>query len=247
MKNKHIWLFYISFLVIHFSSKAQNKNELVYNDTIVNISDSLKKKKYALRFGFDALKIALSQTDKNYSGIEVVGDLNFFENLFLSIEFGTEDKTKQSEKINFTTTGSYIKLGVDYNMYKNWKGMNNQIYIGIRFANSIHKQRVNSFYLRNNDFLWGNELITSGAGIGLREKLNASWIEFITGIKVQVLKNIYMGFSVRFNRLINDKKPLNFDNLYIPGFNKKTDENIFGAGFNYTISYSIPIKFSKNK
>ena len=87
MKNKHIWLFYISFLVIHFSSNAHNKNKLVYNDTIVNISDSLKKKKYALRFGFDALKIALSQTDKNYSGFEIVGDLNFFENLFLSIEF----------------------------------------------------------------------------------------------------------------------------------------------------------------
>ena len=245
MKNKHIWLFYISFLVIHFSSKAQNENELVYNDTIVNISDSLKKKNYALRFGFDPLKIALSQTDKNYSGFEVIGDLNFFENLFLSIEFGREDKTKQSEKINFTTTGSYIKLGADYNMYKNWKGMNNHIYIGIRFANSIHKQRVNSFYLRNSDFLWGNELITSGTGIGLRENLNASWIEFVTGIKVQVLKNIYMGFNVRFNRLFNDKKPLNFDNLYIPGFNKKTDENIFGAGFNYTISYSIPIKFGK--
>ena len=245
MKNKHIWLFYISFLVIHFSSKAQNENELVYNDTIVNISDSLKKKNYALRFGFDPLKIVLSQTDKNYSGFEVIGDLNFFENLFLSIEFGREDKTKQSEKINFTTTGSYIKLGADYNMYKNWKGMNNHIYIGIRFANSIHKQRVNSFFLRNSDFLWGNKLITSGTGIGLRENLNASWIEFVTGIKVQVLKNIYMGFNVRFNRLFNDKKPLNFDNLYIPGFNKKTDENIFGAGFNYTISYSIPIKFGK--
>jgi len=245
MKNKHIWLFYISFLVIHFSSKAQNENELVYNDTIVNISDSLKKKNYALRFGFDPLKIALSQTDKNYSGFEVIGDLNFFENLFLSIEFGREDKTKQSEKINFTTTGSYIKLGADYNMYKNWKGMNNHIYIGIRFANSIHKQRVNSFFLRNSDFLWGNKLITSGTGIGLRENLNASWIEFVTGIKVQVLKNIYMGFNVRFSRLFNDKKPLNFDNLYIPGFNKKTDENIFGAGFNYTISYSIPIKFGK--
>ena len=101
--------------------------------------------------------------------------------------------------------------------------------------------------LRNNDFLWGNELITSGTGIGLRENLNASWIEFVSGIKVQVLKNIYMGVSIRLIRLLNDKKPLNFDNLYIPGFNKKTDENVFGAGLNYTISYSIPIKFNKNK
>ena len=247
MKNKHIWLFYISFLGIHFSNQAQGENKIISNDTIIIKSDSLNKKTYKLRFGFDPIKTVLSQTDNNYNGIEIVGDLSLFENLFLAIELGTEDKTKQSEKINFTTTGSYIKLGADYNMYKNWKGMNNQIYIGFRFSKSLHKQRVNSFYLRNSDFLWGNELITSGTGIGLRENLNASWIEFITGIKVQVLKNIYMGFSVRFNRLLSDKKPLNFDNLYIPGFNKKTDENIFGAGFNYTISYSIPIKFNKSK
>ena len=247
MKNRHIWLFYISFLGMHFSNLAQNQNDLISNDTIIIKSDSLIKKDYKLRFGFDPVKTILSQTDKNYKGIEIIGDLNLFNNLFLAIELGTEDKTKQSEKINFSTAGSYIKLGADYNMYKNWKGMNNQIYIGFRFANSIHKQTVNSFYLRNNDFLWGNELITSGTGIGLRENLNASWIEFVSGIKVQVLKNIYMGFSIRLNRLLNDKKPLNFDNLYIPGFNKKTDENVFGAGLNYTISYSIPIKFNKNK
>ena len=103
-----------------------------------------------LRFGFDPIKTVLSQTDNNYNGIEIVGDFSLFKNLFFAIEFGTEDKTKQSEKINFTTTGSYIKLGADYNMYKNWKGMNNQIYIGFRFSNSLHKQRVNSFYLRNS-------------------------------------------------------------------------------------------------
>ena len=156
MKNKRIWLFYISFLGINFSNQAQSENKIISNDTIIIKSDSLNKKHSKLRFGFDPIKIVLSQTDNNYNGLEIVGDLSLFENLFLAIEFGTEEKTKQSEKINFTTSGSYIKLGTDYNMYKNWKGMNNQIYIGFRFSKSIHKQRVNSFYLRNSDFLWGN-------------------------------------------------------------------------------------------
>ena len=35
--------------------------------------------------------------------------------------------------------------------------------------------------------------------------------------------------------------------LKIPRLFTKTDENVFGAGLNYTISYSIPIKFNKNK
>mgnify|MGYP007000095810 CR=1 len=50
----------------------------------------------------------------------------------------------------------------------------------------------------------------------------------------------------RKNRLINHVSAENFDNLYIPGFNKKTDENNWGGGFNYTITYSIPIDLSKN-
>ena len=49
-----------------------------------------------------------------------------------------------------------------------------------------------------------------------------------------------MGFSFRMNNLISNKKPDTFDNLYIPGFNRTYNGN-FGAGFNYTVSYFIPI------
>ena len=48
-----------------------------------------------------------------------------------------------------------------------------------------------------------------------------------------------MGFSARLNYLVSNKKPDNFDNLYIPGFNR-TYAGKFGVGFNYTISYFIP-------
>ena len=33
----------------------------------------------------------------------------------------------------------------------------------------------------------------------------------------------------------------NFENLFIPGFNKVLTENPYGAGINYTISYQLPI------
>ena len=46
--------------------------------------------------------------------------------------------------------------------------------------------------------------------------------------------------------LLNDKIPSNFDNIYIPGFNKKTQDNVFGAGFNYTLTYNFSL-LSKKK
>ncbi len=70
--------------------------------------------------------------------------------------------------------------------------------------------------------------------------LSAQWIEVVAGMKAEVFNNIYVGFSVRLNRLISNKKPDNFDNLYIPGFNRTYDGD-FGVGFNCTVSYFLPI------
>ena len=74
---------------------------------------------------------------------------------------------------------------------------------------------------------------------------NANWVEFLIGIKVETIKNIYFGISLRLNRLISNSSPNNFTNLYIPGFNKVTDDNSWGSGFNYTLTYSLPLKFNK--
>ena len=62
---------------------------------------------------------------------------------------------------------------------------------------------------------------------------------------METFKNVYLGLSLRLNKLLSDKKPDNFGNLFIPGFNKVTDENTFGSGFNYTLTYSIPLKKRK--
>jgi len=54
------------------------------------------------------------------------------------------------------------------------------------------------------------------------------------------VNNLFLGFSVRLNYKITDTKIDDFEVLYIPGFNKKYSGN-FGVGFNYTVSYLIPL------
>ena len=49
-----------------------------------------------------------------------------------------------------------------------------------------------------------------------------------------------MGFGVQLKLLVSNTKPSGFDNLYIPGFNRTYDGS-FGVGFNYTVSYFIPL------
>ena len=52
--------------------------------------------------------------------------------------------------------------------------------------------------------------------------------------------------NVQLKGRITDTKPSNYENLYIPGFNRTFDSGTFGVGFGYNISYLIPI-FKKEK
>ena len=243
MKKVHIWLFTISLtLTVSGLSSQEVVAEEALAEEVIDTLKKREKKPYTLRFGIDLSKPVMAQMDKDYFGLELVGDIRLYSEFYGAVELGNEKKTQQSERINLTTTGTYLKLGFDYNMYKNWKGMNNSIYLGMRLGNSFRNQKVNEYEPYELNHYWETEIIKDGPEIREQDALQARWIEIIAGIRVKMINNIYMGFSLRLNRLMSDTRPVNFDNLYIPGFNKKTDENVWGAGFNYTITYAIPIK-----
>ena len=60
------------------------------------------------------------------------------------------------------------------------------------------------------------------------------------GMKIETLPNLYLGTQLSLKKMIATKEPKNFKNLYIPGFNRVFSNNL-GVGFNYTVSYNIPI------
>ena len=242
MKLTHTWVFYISLLSIYNSVGQENYN------IIINDSLNLKKEKSInLRVGFDLYRIILSRVSDGFDGFEIVGDLKVSEDFFVAIELGSLDTTKQVEQVNFTTNGNYFKVGFDYNMFENLEGMNNHITLGARIGSSRHNQTLNSYTILDRSRYWSNSdlPITNGFATGERPDLNALWFEVVLNFKVQILKNIYTGISLRLNRLISDKIPSNFDNIYIPGFNKKTQDNVFGAGFNYTLTYNFSLLSKK--
>ena len=245
MKTVRIWVFFISLLGgLHWGLGQQ---EEVLASIVTDSLEVKEKIPLTLRFGTDLYRIVRSQTSDDFNGFEALADLRVGEKFFLALELGNVETTQQVEQVNFTTKGTYLKLGFDYNMYENWQGMDNHVTVGLRFASSSHSQFLHNYTILDRTRFWpSSDLpITTGYATGERPNLNAQWFEVVVGFKVQLLKNIYMGLSLRLNRLLNDKLPENFDNIYIPGFNKKTEDNIFGAGFNYTLTYSLPFGSKK--
>ena len=197
----------------------------------------IKKERYGLRLGVDLFKLTRMLYEEDYRGIELVGDYRLTRKHYLAAEIGNEEKTVDEDQLNFTTNGTYLKVGFDYNTYENWLNMENIISIGLRYGVSSFSQTLNNFEIYNPNNYFEEILLLPGEKY---DGLTAQWIEVIAGTKVKVINNVFVGFNFSLKYLVSQKVPDSFDNLYIPGFNRTYDGK-FGVGFNYTISYFIPL------
>lgn len=231
MTQRHIFLFFIS-IVFTITAYSQEEKQ-----------DTIKvKQNYGIRIGVDLSKPITSLLDTDTKGLEIVSDFRILTNYYAAVELGFLDKRTIEDYINFTTKGSYIKVGVNYNAYENWIGMNNEIYVGLRYGFSMFSQTLNSYTPNVKGTYIISETIEPNTEF---EDLTAQWVSLVFGMKVETLKNLYLGASISFNNMISTTDPENFKNLHVPGFNRVYLNNS-GVDFNYTISYLIPI-LKKNK
>jgi hypothetical protein len=216
------------------------------NDSIAStVNDSIKiKEKYGLRLGGDIGKLARSFFDDEYTGFEISADYRIKKRLYIAGELGFDEKNTTTDYLNVTTSGSYLKAGVDYNMYQNWLDMDNMIYAGFRVGASTFSQKLNSYTIYSTDQYWSPQFTSTD----LKEfsGLTAFWAEVILGIKAELFNNLYLGLNVQLKILASETEPNNFENIYIPGFNKTFDSSGIGVGYSYTLSYRIPL-YKKDK
>ncbi len=242
--------FIISSFLLLFALEGTSQQDTVL---LATADSTVNTQPYGLRAGIDLSRALRTFLNDDYSGFEIVGDYRLTHNLYLAAELGNEKITRSEELGNennpnrtllysYDTSGSYIKLGVDFNTYENWYGMNNTIYLGGRYAFSTLSQTVNNYRIYGSNRYWTPDNLVEGTtNLGEYGGLNASWLEFVFGMKAELFANIYLGGSIRLGFLVSNKESENFPNLWIPGFNKVTEGSNFGVGYNYSISYLIPL------
>ena len=239
-----MYKYFISILLVLVVFEGNSQEQKM--DSLTSEKDSIVyKTAYGIRLGIDISKPILGAIDSDYTGFEIVGDYRIKKNLYLAAEIGFEEQTTQEDYTNSTSKGSYIRLGVNTNVYKNWLDMNNEVFLGYRYGFSIFDQTLNSYTPNvvtgeeNNAPYFPADLISTSI---TSSGLNAHWSEFVLGFKVETLQNLFVSASFSYKIMMSVKEPNNFKTLYAPGFNR-IFETSTGFGFNYTISYLIP--FSK--
>ncbi|MFD2099274.1 DUF6048 family protein [Flagellimonas iocasae] len=242
--------YFISLFIIILPLWAQAQSEpidLQAKDTVEY------KDEYGLRVGADLSRLTFSFIDEDYTGLELVGDYRITRKMYLAAEIGNEKKLQDEGLGNtllyrYETSGSYVKAGVDINTYENWFGMNNAITIGGRYAFASFNQTLQDYNIYESGHFFNPDLVPGANPNVEYSGLSASWLEFVMGVKAELFANIYIGMSARLGFLITNKEDENFPNLWIPGFNKVTSGSNFGVGYNYTLTYFLPLyKKSKKK
>lgn len=212
---------------------------LFVNITIGNVkiaNDTLEK--FGVRAGLDLNKIIRSATDEDYSGFSLIGDIRLKESFYVFTEIGNEEKVINSNYLNSSVKGTYVKFGVNFKLNKDIRTQN-IVYSGLSVGYSNFDQNINSYTIYNtHSIYWGESIINSPINLS---NLNAIWIEFIFGMKTEILNNLFLGFELQLKNVIKQKNIQNITNFYIPGFNRTYDSSGLGAGFSYTVSYLIPV------
>lgn len=232
---RHILIFFISFFAFAQVAVSQETGEtsgVILLDTITHTE------KFGLRLGVDLSKPARTLLDENYSGFEIMGDYRVYKDYYAALELGMEEKTTFDDNITSRGSGSYVKIGFDYNAHNNWAGLNNMIFGGLRYGISSFEQELIAYSIATQTPFFPPDIRNEPT---LFTDLNVQWLEVIVGVKTEILNNLYLSLNLQLKNRISEKKPDNFDNLFIPGFGRTYLNSQFGAGFGYGISYLIPI------
>lgn len=166
--------------------------------------------------------------DKYYS-TEVSAIANIGNRFFPAIEVGMGHTNIVSHlyDIGYSTKAPYYRIGMDYNMqYKN--GRPNYIYLGGRIGYTAFEYSVDAPPLK--DPIWGDEAAVQFTNVPCQ----VLWVEAIGGVRAEIVKNIYMGWSLRYKYPLHKSATNNGGPWYIPGFGASSKAE-FGA--TYTVTY----------
>lgn len=189
----------------------------------------------AVRIGGDPGTLGYMLFSEKRGFFEAEADIDI-DKFFIVANYGLSTFKLDEPTYVYENTGTYFKIGPDIN-FMNEDPHLNVMFFGLRYATSSFNDKLlyDTDAVIQSDTGWPNSRETSSNG-----NARASWYEMVTGLKIRVVKQLYMGFTMRFKLLMKTKQTEILKPYYIPGFGKNINTSAFG--FNYYISYRLPFR-----
>lgn len=189
----------------------------------------------ALRLGADpgTLGYMLLSGKRNFFEAEADMDIDRF---FVVADYGISGYKLNEASYSYDNNGSYLRLGADINLMHENKH-HNVAFLGLRYASSSFSDQLDfdtRAVLQTNTG-WPSTLETVK-----NDHAKAHWAEMVVGMRIRIVKQLFMGFTGRYQFAMHISQAQNFKPYYVPGFGKSINKSSFG--FNYYISYRLPFR-----
>lgn len=187
-----------------------------------------------LRLGLDVSRFVVKAFQPYRTDITVQADAQINKRLYGAIELGYNRTSHSDTNYTYKGNGQYVTVGVDYDfLNKKTPGEKNMVYGGIRYG-FAHNTYESPAYKLHSDY-WSSTI----EGSYPKTSMTAHWIELIFGLRVEVLKNFFLGWGVREKIMVSNSASDTFQPIVIPGFGTGGKRSQFDV--TYSVSYYIPL------
>ncbi|WP_157986351.1 DUF6048 family protein [Chitinophaga alhagiae] len=187
-----------------------------------------------LRLGLDISRLAVHYFQPYRTDVTVNLDARYNDRLYFASDLSYNRTAHEDENYTYRSSGFAVTLGANYNFLKKQVPKENfMIYGGARYGLAVYSYEVPEYHVASE--YWGNY-----TGSVPKTSQLAHWFELTVGIKVEVLKNFYLGWSLHERLLISrNVSKQDFPPLVIPGYGKGYKNNSFDM--QYSVAYLIPL------
>ena len=225
-------------VVLHYYDKHGEplKEPVMFLATLDTVKKAASKPLYPLYNGVtvganfgDLLFMAFGQ---KYASVDLHADVSLHNWFFPTLEAGVGFANATPGRTNFTykvKPSFYAKIGMNYNfVYKS--NPDYQVFAGLRLGFSSFDWDVKNVTI-NSDY-WGEETTFNMPS----QRSTALWGELLAGIKVKIVGNFSLGWSVRWHQKFHVSKGKAGEPWFIPGYGADN------FGFSLSAMWTIPAK-----
>ncbi|MFP4064255.1 MAG: DUF6048 family protein [Bacteroidales bacterium] len=188
----------------------------------------------ALRFGVDVSGFARQIIEPEVFPIEASVDFEWKENFFAVAEAGMSTVNMEKDTHRYIADGYFGRAGADFNLLHYITAPSNDvILVSLRYGYSRSRQEAPLVIISDN--YWGDHQTAVDADI-----YQAHWIEAGIGLKTEIFRSLFIGWSLRGKILLSDTSDPEMDPFYVGGYGGSGSAT--AMTLHYSLYYRFPIR-----
>lgn len=179
-----------------FSLRANAQNDTV---VVEKKEPRIRASQHQLRLGLNVSSPVVSQFVKNRTMYEATLDYCLKNDAYIVLEGGFGSSDIDYADLKYASSNYFVRVGIDKSMLQrlfvnDW----DMVFVGLRYGISSIKRKEATF--TTNDNFWG-----VSTGVIPAKNLTAHWAELTAGMRVELLKHFFAGYTIRARFLMNQR------------------------------------------